>query len=68
MDNTKSSKTSPWKMVGGVLLILFALVGGYGNLGRNPVSNLSTITVMIVMVAIGLGLTGILDRLRRNKQ
>jgi UDP-N-acetylmuramyl pentapeptide phosphotransferase/UDP-N-acetylglucosamine-1-phosphate transferase len=68
VDSTQRSKTSPGKTVGGVLLILFALVGGFGNLGRNPASNLGTITVMIILVIMGLGLTGILDRLRRNKQ
>ena len=59
MANNQGSKSSPGKIVGGLVLILFALVGGYANLGRNPASNLSTILVMGVLILVGLWLLGV---------
>lgn len=54
MDNIQRPKRSVGKMVGGILLILFAVIGAAGNWGPNPVSNLSTITVMVLIAAAGL--------------
>jgi len=65
MDNIQPSKRRPWKIMGGMFIIFFGLVGGYDNLGRNPVSNVVTIIMMIFFTILGLGLAG--DGLRAKK-
>jgi hypothetical protein len=65
---TQHSKRTPGKIVGGVLLIRFALVGGVANLGRNPTSRLSTLLMMAVLIFLGLSFIGVLGQLRSKKQ
>jgi hypothetical protein len=62
MNTNEASKTSGGRIVGGVLLILFALVGGFANFGRNPVGNVSTIIVMALLIFGGLKLMGLFGR------
>jgi hypothetical protein len=66
VDNIQPSKRRPWKIVGGMFIIFFGLVDGYDNLGRNPVSNVVTIIMMIFFIILGLGLTGDGLRVKKN--
>lgn len=68
VDSKPHSKTSPLKIVGGVLLVALCLIGGLQNIGSNPASNLSTLLVMAALIYLSLGLTRIFNVLRRRKR
>jgi hypothetical protein len=79
-------RKSAWRVIAGIALIIFGVVGGLGRLASGPglgsanavntvlseasrpLDNAIAIGMMVVLVAMGLGLTGVLDGLKQTHQ